>query len=257
MTKKNTLLIIFLLFIEACAGYGISKHFLRKNLVMQNWLNASSFDKVLGEDYAREKLKELDGTVASADGQDVLFDAQEGQAEGQNAQPDNQGGQIIQPQTQTEAPAQPREEVKVRVAKATESSHIVQEGKDNTAYAAIDGKEDTSWQEGVDGAGEGSWLQFDLDKEYDITRFTFKLGNWNDAKDYYNGNNRPEKLLISFSEGNDVYELSFEDKKQHFSYELDTPIRTDVVRIEIESVYEGDSWDDTCIAEIGIYGMEP
>lgn len=257
MTKKNTLLIIFLLFIEACAGYGISKYFLRKNLVVQNWLNASSFDKVLGEDYAREKLKELDEAAASADSQDelgTLSDAQAGQAEGQNAQVDSQGWQIIQPQTQTEAPAQPK---KVRIVKATESSHIVQEGKDNTAYAAIDGKEETSWQEGVDGDGVGSWLQFDLDKEYDITGFIFKLGNWNDAKDYYNGNNRPKELLISFSDGNGDQERFFEDKKEQVPWNLDTPVRTDVVRIQIESVYEGDTWDDTCIAEIEIYGIEP
>ena len=37
----------------------------------------------------------------------------------------------------------------------------------NTYYAsnAIDGKRSTAWIEGVDGAGEGEWIRFDLDRK--------------------------------------------------------------------------------------------
>ena len=233
MTKKNVLLIIFLLFVEACMGYGISKQFLRKNLIVENWLNAASSGEILGEDYARMKLNELEPSGAGMSDENV-------QTESQAAA----------------APEEEREEVKVQVARATESSHIEQEGKDNTAYAAIDGDVTTSWQEGVSGAGEGSWIRFELQQEYEITFMTFNLGNWNDEKDYYNGNNRPKELLVKFGDGNDTYELPFPDEKQQFQFDLETPIRTNVVEIEIQSVYPGDSWDDTCIAEVGIYGME-
>lgn len=139
----------------------------------------------------------------------------------------------------------------VKVSSTGETSSIVQEGYNNKAEVAVDGQEVTSWQEGVagDGIGEGVW--FNLDKNYEIKYLSFKLGNWRDQKNY-DENNRPSKLRIRI--GDFSTSIEFPNSKEEFYVELSEAYSASVVDVHIEAVYEGTRWDDTCIAEIGIYG---
>lgn len=140
---------------------------------------------------------------------------------------------------------------KVTVSSSGETSSIVQEGHNNKAEVAVDGQEVTSWQEGVagDGIGEGIW--FNLDRSYEIKYLSFKLGNWRDQKNYTE-NNRPSKLKISV--GDFVTYIDFPNTKDEFYVALSDDYSASVVDIRVEGVYKGTAWDDTCIAEIGIYG---
>ena len=80
---------------------------------------------------------------------------------------------------------------------------------------------------------------------------SFQLGNWRTER-YAQGNNRPRELNIYVGDLSMTVEFPFEQKE--YWIELSKPFPAEKVQIEIASVYKGTSWDDTCIAEIGIYG---
>lgn len=140
---------------------------------------------------------------------------------------------------------------KLSVKDASASSVISQEGTDNGAKKAVDGNEKTSWQEGVSGDGIGESLHLELEKPYHIKYMSFKLGNWNSAE-YYDGNNRPKELELTV--GDVTQTITFPDGKTEYWVEFSEECLASKVDVVIGSVYEGSQWDDTCIAEIGVYG---
>ncbi len=142
---------------------------------------------------------------------------------------------------------------KLSVAEASASSVIKQEGTDNSASKAVDGSERTSWQEGVDGDGIGESLNITLAKPYKVKYMSFQLGNWN-SQEYYDKNNRPKEVQITV--GDVTQSVTFPDGKVEYWIELSEECPASEVELVIQSVYEGSKWDDTCIAEIGIYGRD-
>ncbi|MDD3279840.1 MAG: zinc-ribbon domain-containing protein [Lachnospiraceae bacterium] len=140
---------------------------------------------------------------------------------------------------------------KAQVSSAGETSAIVQEGYNNKAEVTVDGKDETSWQEGVSGDGIGERIWFNLDRPYEIKYLSFKLGNWRDENNYI-VNNRPSKLKITV--GDVVATVEYPDVQEEFYVALSQPYSASLVDIRIEGVYKGTQWDDTCIAEVGIYG---
>ena len=140
---------------------------------------------------------------------------------------------------------------KLSVKEASASSVITQEGTDNSAMKAVDGNEKTSWQEGADGDGIGESLQLTLEKSYNVKYMSFKLGNWN-SWEYYDGNNRPKELEITM--GDVTQTITFPDGKTEYWVEFSGECPATEADVVIKSVYQGSQWDDTCIAEIGIYG---
>lgn len=84
-----------------------------------------------------------------------------------------------------------------------------------------------------------------------VKYLTFCLGNWRSA-DYAEGNNRPKKIKVTVGELE--FEVEFPKEQQEYWLELSSPVPANEVSFEIESVYKGTKWDDTCIAELGIYG---
>lgn len=135
------------------------------------------------------------------------------------------------------------------------SSVVEQEGYDNSADMVLDGKDATSWQEGVAGAGIGENITFSFDKAYKMKYMSFKLGNWR-GDDYYAANHRPRTLQIIAGD----YEqfIDFPDGKEEYWVEFSQECPVSEVKVVIQDVYMGNSdiWDDTCIAEIGMYGKE-
>lgn len=132
-----------------------------------------------------------------------------------------------------------------------QSSAISQEGLNNTAAAALDGVDETSWQEGVEGDGIGEAMWFELDRDYPVEYLAFKLGNWRDDE-YYFGNNRPSTLRIELNDF--TAEIQFPDEMQIHYVKLSQPYQVNKVKITITGVYKGAEWMDTCIAEVGVYG---
>jgi len=140
---------------------------------------------------------------------------------------------------------------RVTIASAEASSVIDQPGFDNSPIRAADGNENTSWQEGVDGPGIGESIDYIFDQQYNIHSMTFKLGVWS-SESYYWKNNRPATMTIWFDDNG--FEVTFPDGKEEFALLFDEDIPATSVHIEINSVYKGSEYDDTCITDIGIYG---
>lgn len=124
------------------------------------------------------------------------------------------------------------------------------DGSPNNAYMALDADDSTCWQEGVSGAGIGQSMEAVLDRRYQISYLSFKLGNWLNDK-YYYGNNVPSALTIRL--GNSILQIDFPAERREFVVQISPAIETDYIHIQIDDVYYGTSWDDTCITDIGIY----
>ena len=134
---------------------------------------------------------------------------------------------------------------------ASASSVVSQAGYDNSAMVAVDGRLETSWQEGVNGNGEGQYLEVYLDHEQSVKYLVLYLGNWRSAEWFYD-NNRPKSLTIQIGDYTTIQE--FPDGQIIHCIELSQPVQTSRVRLTINSVYGGRDWQDTCIAEVMVYG---
>ena len=144
---------------------------------------------------------------------------------------------------------------KLSVQNASATSVVDQEGHDNSANMVLDGKDETSWQEGVDGVGIGEQLTFQFNKECKVRYLSLKLGNWRNA-DYYWKNNRPRTLEITTNNGTTTT-VTFTDEQKKCWVEFSEDCPASDINIMIKEVYEGTSskWNDTCIAGIEFYGV--
>lgn len=144
---------------------------------------------------------------------------------------------------------------KLSVQNASATSVVDQEGHDNSANMVLDGKDETSWQEGVDGVGIGEQLTFQFNKECKVRYLSLKLGNWRNS-DYYWKNNRPRTLEITTNNGTTAT-ITFPDEQKECWVEFSEDCPASDINIMIKDVYEGTSskWNDTCIAGIEFYGV--
>jgi hypothetical protein len=140
---------------------------------------------------------------------------------------------------------------KYSLVNASASSVVSQAGYDNSAMVAVDGLLETSWQEGVGGNGEGQYLEVNLETEQNVKYLVLYLGNWRSA-DWFYDNNRPRSLTIQI--GDYVTTQEFSDGQIIHCIELSQPVPASSIRMTINSVYGGRDWQDTCIAEVMVYG---
>ena len=112
----------------------------------------------------------------------------------------------------------------------------------------IDGKRETNWTEGVNGNGIGEYVQFEFQQEQIITGFRICSGN-HSSDSYYTKNARPREIKLTFEDGSsETFKVL--DVKEELTFQLSEPVTTKTVRLTIQSVYEGSSWEDTVISEI-------
>ena len=135
------------------------------------------------------------------------------------------------------------------------SSKASSELDDNTAEKAIDGQEVTSWQEDVAGYGHGENLTLKFEKTYTVKYLALKLGSWKDDA-AYEQNNRPKELDIQTDHL--IRKVTFSDEKKEYWVTFSDTCKTSELKLIIEQVYRGlkTSWNDTCIAEVQVYGTE-
>ena len=139
-----------------------------------------------------------------------------------------------------------------RIINASATSSIQQDNKDNSPDLIFDGRDDTSWQEGVSGYGIGESVSWELDREYQVKYIGFKMGNWADNDYYYNGNTIPR--TVELTAGGSTFELSFSNERAVQWVELSPEITARSMSLTIRDVYPGTSWSDTCISEIMVLG---
>ena len=116
------------------------------------------------------------------------------------------------------------------------------------------------WVEGVNGSGIGEWIEFDFNStgiEYYpnavVDGFIISNGYVNyDKPKLYKANNRVRKLLIECEEKDINYTVEINDTSAFQLVKLPKELGKDhcKVRITIESIYEGNKWDNTVINRI-------
>ena len=139
----------------------------------------------------------------------------------------------------------------VRFSSASATSQIYASALDYYADKAIDGRINTSWQENVEGQGIGESLTVFFDKVTDISYIGVLAGSFESEEAYY-ANSRIKKAQFEFSDGTS-FEYSFDDIPNISLIELSHSISTKYIKITIEDVFPGLTWDDTAIAEVFAY----
>lgn len=122
------------------------------------------------------------------------------------------------------------------------------------AFAAVDGAPETSWVEGVEGAGVGEWIELVFPGAIVVGRIGLDIGYDKDA-DLFFANNRVKRATIVFSDGQQL-DLTFADTPGSQLVEIDS-VQTSSLRLIVEEVYPGSRYDDTCLSEIEVWGVVP
>lgn len=140
---------------------------------------------------------------------------------------------------------------KLAVTNAEQSSMSSSDNYDYSANSAVDGDITSSWQEGVDGLGEGTGIKLSLDGTHKIRYIVLYLGNWR-SDEMWQKNARPAKLSINLGE-NQAKDVEFSDEKKAFCLSFDEPVEASFVSLYIEAGYAGSKWNDNCISEVELY----
>lgn len=118
-------------------------------------------------------------------------------------------------------------------------------GPDN----AIDGNRKTAWNEGVSGFGKGEWLQLSASEEQTVSGIRIMAG-YPKTKEIYYWNNRPRKITLEFSDGSRANATLKDRYGKYQTIRLNNKVRTTYVRVVLKSVYSGNKYNDTAIAEL-------
>lgn len=116
---------------------------------------------------------------------------------------------------------------------------------------AFDSREDTMWTEGVWGNGIGETIEITLDEAHKVNGLTLYNGN-RTSHDLYEKYGRVKTIRITFSDGSQrQYEVA-DDYYTSAQVNFINPIQTSTLKIEILEVYEGTTYQNTCITDINI-----
>lgn len=143
------------------------------------------------------------------------------------------------------------DEVIVEEALAT-SERKTQKYGTLTAINAFDGNLMTSWQEGAKGYGIGQQLTARFEP-CGIYQVTFINGNVLSEDSYYQ-NGRVKTLTMFAADGEWKVEFPDEYNLEGVSFTMDEAFTAGELTFRIDEVYEGTVYEDTCIAEISLYG---
>ncbi len=122
----------------------------------------------------------------------------------------------------------------------------------HVAENTVDGSYRTAWVENADDDGIGEWIELSFDRTYTINGIEISNG-YKKSADLYAKNNRPHEVRLHFSDGS-YQDYSLDDVFEG-AQRLTFPKRvtTNLVRIEIRSVYAGTTYQDTCITELQVF----
>lgn len=140
---------------------------------------------------------------------------------------------------------------KISVALAEQSSMAYSENYDYSANSAADGDSSTSWQEGLDGLGEGAGIKLSFDKPHKIRYMVLYLGNWR-SDSMWEKNARPACLTINLGDKQSK-NVDFSDEKKAFCLSFEEPVEASFVSLYIHKAYGGSQWNDNCISEVEFY----
>lgn len=139
---------------------------------------------------------------------------------------------------------------------ASASSELVDSAGGHPAKNLIDGKKTTAWVESANGVGVNEWAMLEASdgSKMDLSAIELLTG-YHKSDDLLTKNGAPTKVLIECDGGyrqeamlNGVFDVGI--------VVLDQPQLTSFVRITIMEAQAGRKYDDTCISEIRLLGMD-
>lgn len=128
------------------------------------------------------------------------------------------------------------------------SDYPPEDGIRYDAKMSTDGKLATSWIEGEEGSGLGSWLMLHNAGNAELSGIRIWGGLWS-SYDFWTRANRPKTLEVKFDDGS-TETLTLEDKMEAQNLMFSKPRRSTKVRLKIKEVYSGNTWFDTAISEV-------
>ena len=123
--------------------------------------------------------------------------------------------------------------------------------KDYPPQNLIDGDKKTSWQEGVDGFGVGESFRIYFSDAVPVRHFAISNGN-HSSKEAYQKNCRVKMFTVIDEQGR-AAQFTLEDTTKMQYFDLVGCEGTSSLTFVIEEVYEGDKYEDTCVAEMYFY----
>jgi len=123
------------------------------------------------------------------------------------------------------------------------------------ANNVLDRNASTSWVENASGPGIGESITLRLPTTHIVTRIGMDVGYDRDERIFFR-NSRVRRVHLVFSDGTTYTPPDFRDTRGMQSFNIPA-IRTETVTVVIDNVYLGDKYpDDTCVAEIELWGYE-
>lgn len=115
----------------------------------------------------------------------------------------------------------------------------------------IDESLSNAWVENAPGQGVEESITLYLDGTYKVSGFTINAGYQKSSSTFKN-NSRPDKLLVTFSDGSSV-DVFLEDVNSQQKVTFSSAVETSSVTFTIMSVYPGSKYQDTAISEISLF----
>jgi hypothetical protein len=144
-----------------------------------------------------------------------------------------------------------------RFASVSASSHLRRDrwGRYQPRMA-VDGRRSTAWAEGVRGSGVGEWIKLTFREPIEVHSVGLDVG-YDSRSDIFYKNNRIKRVTLVFSNGEQL-QLGFADRRGMQTIPLvrapGPNIETMFIKIVIEEVFPGWKYNDTCLAEVVVYG---
>ncbi len=131
------------------------------------------------------------------------------------------------------------------------SSTLEADGYDYNAYNLVDGDRTTAWTEGTDGDGINEYVTFQYEKQINFTGISIRNG-YQKSGDLFHKNCRVNVLRIVDGNGEEHY-VNVPDEDNLNNIDFYESFTSDFVTVYIDSVYSGDTYEDTCISELTFY----
>ncbi len=135
------------------------------------------------------------------------------------------------------------------------STEPEQEGVDYEPSNVKDLKQSTVWVEGVSGSGLGEWVEVHFDGTHEVAEFQIWNGNWY-TFDFWHRHNRVKELEVELGDGT-KHTFTLTDEMAPERVKLPKAARTSSMRFKVKGIYDGNTFNDTCISEIRVFDSKP
>ena len=137
---------------------------------------------------------------------------------------------------------------------ASASSQLQETTATHYAARAIDGDPETAWVEGVHGVGEGEWIRLETTdgSKMEVSAIEFSLG-YQKSDQLLQKNGWPTQILIECEDG---YQCIADFLYYDDVVIINPAVKTSWIKFTILDALAGTKYDDTCISEIRLHGMD-